>query len=329
MKVWRTDPSTNAFRDEAGFAEACDLLAAGKLVAVPTETVYGLAADATNADAVAGIFAAKDRPRFNPLISHLESVEAAMAVGDFGDMAKQLADAFWPGALTLVVGKHSDAAICDLVTAGLDTVALRVPDAPVMRALAEALERPLAAPSANRSGRVSATSADDVAAELGDRVSMVIDTGPCAIGIESTIVDVSGEEPRLLRPGGIARDEIEDVLDRRLAAPTPSAKPIAPGMLTSHYAPRARMRLNAVAINPGEALLAFGDAKIKDLEAAVAIDNLSASGNLREAAANLFRAMRHLDESGAETIAVMPIPNEGLGEAILDRLSRAAAPRDR
>lgn len=330
MELWKIDPDRTSFDGDPRFSAALDHLRSGRLVAVPTETVYGLAADAGNSDAVAGIYEAKERPRFNPLICHIEGIAAAERYGVLNADARLLADSFWPGPLTLVVAKRADAAICDLATAGLETIALRVPAAPIMRALAERLERPLAAPSANRSGRVSPTSAEDVAAELGDRVAMIIDAGRCTIGIESTIIDVSGDQPGLLRPGGIATAELEAVLGHRLAAPQPApGAPAAPGMLASHYAPRARVRLDAEDVAPDEALLAFGPILVGGAETAIAVENLSATGDLREAAQNLFRALRRLDDSGVASIAVMSIPDRGLGEAIRDRLVRAAAPRSR
>lgn len=329
MAVWRLDPHNSQVTEDAGFRHAVDLILAGEAVAVPTETVYGLAADATNPLACTKIFAAKERPRFNPLISHVEDLAAAERQGVFDARARALAAAFWPGPLTLVVPKRGDATVCDLATSGLDSVALRVPDAPVMQALARASGRPLAAPSANRSGRISPTTAAAVAEDLDGRIALILDTGPTRVGVESTIVALLDNTPRLLRPGGIAREAIEQVLGRPLADPIEEApeQPVAPGMLSSHYAPQARVRLNAADVRPGEALLAFGPQTPPGAETAVAVENLSASGDLSEAAAGLFAKMRALDASGAETIAVMPVPNRGLGEAINDRLARAAAPR--
>jgi len=328
MRIWRIDPARRSFKDEAEFQTALGFLRDGALVAIPTETVYGLAADATNADAVVRIFQAKNRPRFNPLICHVENLAAAERHGVFDADARRLAEAFWPGALTLVVEKRADAPVCDLVTAGLDSIALRIPAAPVVHELTAALGRPLAAPSANRSGRVSATSAEDVIAELGDEIAMIIDAGPCPVGVESTIVATVGGVPRLLRPGGIARSAIEEVLGRPLAAPVPDAgRPAAPGMLASHYAPRAAVRLDATSLVAGEALLAFGPETIAGAEQAAVCANLSPSGDLREAARNLFKMLRALDAAEPTCIAVMPIPEDGLGEAIRDRLRRAAAPR--
>jgi L-threonylcarbamoyladenylate synthase len=288
---------------------------------MPTETVYGLAADASNPAAVAAIFEAKGRPRFNPLIVHVPEVAAARSVAEVTPEAERLAAAFWPGPLTLVLPKRHDAPIADLATAGLATVAIRIPAHPVARSLLVAVGRPLAAPSANRSGHVSATTAAHVAADLGDRVAVILDAGPTSVGLESTIVGLAGE-PTLLRAGGISRGDIERVLGRPLAAARPGHVE-APGMLASHYAPRAHLRLNAASLEPGEALLAFGP----PIPGAAVTANLSVSRDLREAAANLFAALRELDAK-AEAIAVMPIPDEGLGEAINDRLRRAAAPRD-
>ncbi|MCW2310023.1 L-threonylcarbamoyladenylate synthase [Rhodobium gokarnense] len=329
MKIWPIDPLQKHFDDDPGFAEALRNLGAGRLVAVPTETVYGLAADATNADAVAGIFAAKERPSFNPLISHVEDLDAAERHGVFDAAARTLAEAFWPGPLTLVVERRSTSPICDLATAGLSTVGLRVPATRVTRALTAALGRPLAAPSANRSGRISTTTAEAVAADLGERIAGIVDCGPTPVGVESTIVATVGPDPVLLRPGGIPRGAIEELLGRPLAAPTDAAdRPSAPGMLASHYAPDAKVRLDAEDVRPGEALLAFGPELPPGADGAIAVANLSPAGDLTEAAKALFGLMRRLDASGAATIAVMPIPDDGLGEAIRDRLSRAAAPRN-
>lgn len=308
----------------------CAALSAGDLVAVPTETVYGLAADATNGKACAKIFEAKGRPQFNPLISHVPDLNEAQRHGRFNDLALQLANAFWPGPLTLVVPKKETSPISDMATAGLETVALRVPDGPVMRWLAERTGRPLAAPSANLSGKISPTRAQDVIDDLGDALSFVVDAGPCDVGIESTIVGIMDETPRLLRPGGISREDIEAVLSKKLHAASPDMRPdapAAPGMLASHYAPDASMILNAQDVTQDDALLSFGPERIRGAERASAEFNLSPDGDLAEAAANLFHGMRTLDESGASTILVQFIPSFGLGEAINDRLRRAAAPR--
>jgi L-threonylcarbamoyladenylate synthase len=323
----RVDAAT-LLADPAALAGAVAVLAGGGLVGVPTETVYGLAADATNPAAVAAIYAAKGRPAKNPLIVHCADLAEADRHGIVEGRARRLAEAFWPGPLTLVVPRRPGSPVAAAVTAGLETVALRVPDAPVVAALARALGRPLAAPSANRSGRVSATTADAVVAELGPTVALVIDGGPCPIGVESTIVAVDGDGGRLLRAGGLDAAAIEAVLGAPLARPEADAeRPIAPGQLASHYAPRAALRLDAAEVRPGEALLAFGPQLPPGTEAAVAVFQLSERGDLADAARNLFAGLRALDASGAETIAVMPLPAGGLGEALADRLGRAAAPR--
>jgi L-threonylcarbamoyladenylate synthase len=310
--------------DAAGIAEAARLLGKGGLAALPTETVYGLAADATDARAIARIYEAKGRPAFNPLIAHLPDIEAARRHGLFDAPALALARAFWPGPLTLVVPRAPSSPICDLARAGLETVALRVPDHPAMRAVLQALGRPLAAPSANRSGHVSATSAAHVLADLDGRIDAVLDAGSSPVGVESTIIACLEGAPRMLRPGGVARGAVEAVIGRSLADAGEGGAPIAPGMLASHYAPRARLRLDAQAHAPGEAWLGFGPGGPPDSGAAL---NLSPAGDMREAAANLFGHLRALDASGLPMIAVAPIPSEGLGEAIRERLMRAAAPR--
>jgi L-threonylcarbamoyladenylate synthase len=302
------------------------------LVAFPTETVYGLGADATRSEAVAGIYAAKERPRFNPLIAHLATIEAALVEGEFDADALTLAGAFWPGPLTLVVPTAPGCTVSDLARAGLDTVGLRVPAHRLAHDLLEGVGRAIAAPSANRSGRVSPTSAEHVLTDLDGRIDAVLDGGPAEVGIESTIVACLHDGLRLLRPGGIARPDIERVLGRALPEAGPDSDegagaPLAPGMLGSHYAPRARVRLAAQSIKPGEAALLFGPEAPPGAERAQASANLSPGGDLVEAAANLFRALRSLDASGATTIAVVPIPEHDLGEAINDRLRRAAAPR--
>ncbi|WP_417685207.1 L-threonylcarbamoyladenylate synthase [Roseibium sp.] len=330
MQRWTVDLDQEDWRDDPQARGVVAAILAGELVAIPTETVYGLAADATNGLACAKIYEAKGRPQFNPLISHLPSFEAAQQHGIFDEDACRLAEAFWPGPLTIVVPKQAGSTISDLATAGLDTVALRVPSGPVMRFLSETSGVPLAAPSANISGRVSTTTADEVARDLEGALSFIVDAGPCPVGIESTIVACVDGTPRLLRPGGLAREEIERVLGRALEGASPAANPEAPqapGMLTSHYAPNARMRLNADEVRDAEALLSFGAHPVGAAETAVAEINLSPSGDLAEAAARLFSAMRELDRTGAETICVQSIPMTGLGEAINDRLQRAAAPR--
>jgi L-threonylcarbamoyladenylate synthase len=311
----------------AAIAAAVAALKRGALVGMPTETVYGLAADAGNAAAVGAIFLAKGRPRFNPLIVHVADAVAAGAIGVLTPTAERLAGAFWPGPLTLVVRKRPGAPVADLAVAGLSTVAIRVPAHPVAHALIAAFGGPLVAPSANRSGHVSATTAAHVAADLGAAVAVILDAGPTEIGVESTIVGLTGDRPTLLRAGGVPRSAIEDILGARLAAPrVDPAAPEAPGMLASHYAPAAALRLEATSVRPGEALLAFGRTLPMNAAHAVATVNLSPTGNLTEAAAGFFAALRDLD-ARARVIAVVPIPDEGLGEAINDRLRRAAAPR--
>jgi L-threonylcarbamoyladenylate synthase len=299
-------------------AAAC--LAAGGLVAFPTETVYGLGADARNGDAIARLYAAKGRPSFNPLIAHVADVEVARCLARFDTAAEALAAAFWPGPLTLVLPKRPNSGVCDLALAGLDSVAVRVPAHPVARALLTAFKGSVVAPSANRSGHVSPTSAAHVLTDLRGRIDMLVDAGPCPVGVESTIVACL-DKPTLLRPGGLPREAIERVLGRALAvAAFADDAPLAPGMLSSHYAPKAKLRLDAETAGPDEALLGFGPAPAATL-------NLSPRGDLIEAAANLFSHLRALDASGAKRIAVMKVPHEGLGEAINDRLARAAAPK--
>lgn len=315
--------------DPAGLAEAARLLRAGALVAFPTETVYGLGADATDAQAVARIFAAKDRPRFNPLIAHLPDGASARGQGAFDGAAERLAEAFWPGPLTLVVPAHTGTSVCDLARAGLPSVALRVPASPLARDLLAALGRPLAGPSANRSGRVSPTRPEHVLADLAGRIAAVLDGGATPVGIESTVVACLGGPPRLLRPGGVTREALRAVLGHALAGAEDgdADQPVGPGLLASHYAPRARVRLDATRIEKGEAVLLFGPERPAGWEGAHAVVDLSATGDLAEAAGQLFSALRALDASGADVIAVAPIPRIGLGEAIRDRLERAAAPR--
>jgi L-threonylcarbamoyladenylate synthase len=321
--------------DPAGVNEAARRLANGGLVAFPTETVYGLGADATNAAAIARLYEAKGRPLFNPLISHVDGLASAHRLARFDATAITLAQAFWPGPLTLVLTRREGCEVADLATAGLETIAVRVPDHPVAHAILSALGKPVVAPSANLSGHVSPTRAEHVESDLAGRIDLIVDAGPVAVGVESTIVGCF-ERPMLLRPGGLPREEIERVLGRSLATlpveaesdnAQRSTQPLAPGMLTSHYAPRTPVRLNAQSITAGEALLAFGTRTIPGVDEAAAVLNLSASGDLAEAATHLFGHLRDLDRRGARAIAVMPVPNVGLGEAINDRLRRAAAGR--
>lgn len=312
-------PQIRPAEDEVALSQAVALLAAGELVAVPTETVYGLAADATNDTAVASIFETKGRPAFNPLIVHCAERNEARLMGDFDDRASRLADMFWPGPLTLVVPRREGGSIAELTTAGLPTVALRIPGAGPVPELVTRLGRPLAAPSANRSGRLTATTAQDVAEELGDSVPLILDSGPSRIGLESTVIALLPQEPpRLLRPGGLDREEIERVLGEPLLGP---GRAIAsPGMLSTHYAPEARLRLDVRDPDADEAYLAFGPHRGPSGTPTL---NLSPSGDLKEAAANLFSHLRHLDKDAAR-IAVAPVPRTGLGIAINDRLQRAA-----
>src|SRR5712671_2453905 len=304
-------------------ARAAALLRAGRLVAFPTETVYGLGGDATNDHAVAAIFAAKARPRFNPLIVHVRDLAGAERLAVFNSPARRAAARFWPGPLTLVLPRQADGGLSLLASAGLDTVAIRVPDHPVAQALLREADRPIAAPSANRSGRVSPTQGAHVAEDLGDDVELILDDGPTPVGLESTVLDVSGEVPALLRPGPVTFEALTNLLGP-IALPG-SGLPRSPGMLPSHYAPRLPVRVAATEASPGEALLAFGpDAPSGFAE----VLWLSRSGDLAEAAANLFAMLRRLDRPSFSGIAVMPIPEHGLGRAINDRLRRAAAPRE-
>lgn len=309
----------------ASITEAAASLRDGRLVAFPTETVYGLGADATNERAVAAIFEAKGRPQFNPLISHVLGADDAKRFVDWNDMAGKLAARFWPGPLTLVLPRAKGSTISLLCTAGLDSVAIRAPSHPVAQALMRATGRPIAAPSANRSGAVSPTRAEHVAESLGERVPLILDGGPCLVGVESTVLDLTTSPPTLLRPGGATREAIEGVIGPIAvsdALPTGTAARKSPGQLESHYAPSRPVRLDATTVSPDEGLLAFGT----DVPAgAMLTTNLSPSGDLAEAAANLFAQMRAMDRPGIARIAVMPIPDTGLGLAINDRLRRAAA----
>jgi len=303
--------------DAEGIARAARILAQGGLVALPTETVYGLGADARNDRAVARIFAAKDRPRFNPLIVHVDNIETAQSLVDWPHAADILGRAFWPGPLTLVLPLNTSARLAPLVTAGLPSLAVRIPAHPVAQALLREFGGPVAAPSANPSGRISPTTAEHVAAGLSGRIEAILDGGPCGVGVESTIVGLTGA-PALLRPGGLPAEAIERALGQPLARTGPTGPLTAPGQMASHYAPAAPLRLDARTRRKGELLLGFG---------AVDCDlNLSPSGDLTEAAANLFAHLHALDARAAP-IAVSPIPETGLGRAINDRLRRAAAPR--
>jgi L-threonylcarbamoyladenylate synthase len=303
---------------ENAFAAAATL-ARGDLVGLPTETVYGLGADATDAEAVAKIFAAKGRPHFNPLISHVVSLEAAEALGVFSPLARKLAEAFWPGPLSLVVPRQPDCAVCDLACAGLDTIALRVPSHPLMQQVLRAFGKPVAAPSANVSGRPSPTTADHVLAEFGDKLTLVVDGGPCAVGLESAVVAVIGDQATLLRLGGLSRAELEAVAGPLLAPDASSkAAPASPGMVLRHYAPSAPVRLNGTSAGSGEVMIGFGPGFDG------AEFNLSAAGDVVEAAAHLFSMLRAADALNPSAIVIATIPETGLGEAIADRLRRAA-----
>jgi L-threonylcarbamoyladenylate synthase len=315
---------------EPAVTAAARVLAAGGLVAFPTETVYGLGADATNAAAIAHLYQAKGRPAFNPLIAHVGDIEAARRIARFDAPAAALAKAFWPGPLTQVLPKTNDCPVADLATAGLETIAVRVPAHSIARDILRAFGGPVVAPSANLSGHVSPTTAAHVQSDLAGRIDLIVDGGPVEVGVESTIVGCF-EQPVLLRPGGLPRGEIERVLGRALAQPSADSddgQPLAPGMLASHYAPRTRVRLDADRVEAGEALLAFGPDAVAGVDAGTAVMNLSEHGDLDEAAANLFGYLRALDARGARAIAVMPVPHHGLGEAINDRLRRAAVERD-
>ncbi|WP_375280024.1 L-threonylcarbamoyladenylate synthase [Pseudooctadecabacter sp.] len=314
-----TGVTTCTFASDAiGLGEAAGVLARGGLVAFPTETVYGLGVDARNSDAVARLYAAKGRPSFNPLIVHVASLDAAETYVEFDDTARALAQAFWPGALTLVLPLRADAGISPLVTAGLDTLAIRVPDHGVAAALLAAFDGPIAAPSANPSGQVSPTKAAHVADHMTGVIDRIVDGGDCAVGVESTIL-ATQPRPTLLRAGGLPAEAIARAVGQDLAMAGDADAPTSPGQLASHYAPKGTVRLNAVEAQDGEVLLGFGavDAQL----------NLSPSGDLVEAAARLFDALHRLNAMGAARIAVSPIPDHGLGAAINDRLRRAAAPR--
>jgi L-threonylcarbamoyladenylate synthase len=316
--------------DAAATGDAVRCLKAGGLVAFPTETVYGLGADATDGRAIARLYEAKGRPAFNPLIAHVVDVAAAHALARFDADAARLAKAFWPGPLTLVLPKAAECPVAELATAGLDSIAVRVPNHEVAQKILAAFGKPVVAPSANRSGHVSPTTAAHVLADLRNRIDLIVDGGATPVGVESTIVACLGE-PMLLRPGGLPREAIEHVLERPVADPPAGIAtddaPLAPGMLTSHYAPRTPLRLDVRRVEAGEALLAFGGTRPESAANATIVLNLSERGDLIEAAANLFSHLRALDGAGAKAIAVIPIPHDGLGEAINDRLGRAAAPR--
>lgn len=312
--------------DDAGIASAARRLRKGDLVAFATETVYGLGADARNGTAVANIFQAKDRPTFNPLIVHVANMDAVREIVDLPDILEKAGDAFWPGPLTLLAPIRSGAHISDLVTAGMSNLAIRVPAHPSAQALLDAFDGPIAAPSANRSGRISPTIASDVMIELGGRISAIVDGGPCAVGLESTIIGIEDDHPVLLRPGGIAIEALTDLFGHALMTPH-NCGIQAPGQLRSHYAPDCAIRLDVNQPRSDELFIRFGSGQMHEY----CID-LSQTGDLVEAAANLFNSLRRADqkaqELGLRGIAVTPIPDKGLGVAINDRLRRAAAPRD-
>ena len=312
---------------ERAIETACAVLSDREPVAIPTETVYGLAADATTPDAISRIYEMKGRPRFNPLICHVSDLAMAEAHVTFDPVSRRLAEAFWPGPLTLILPQRRESTVHTLASAGLDTLGIRMPDGFSRRVIAR-FGRPLAAPSANTSGKISPTSAAHVQADLGSRLKLILDAGPAAIGLESTIVKVENGKLRLLRPGGLDAAEIEALTGLPIERPETAGAVIeAPGMLASHYAPGAAVRLDADEVRKGEALIRFGGKALPgEGDAAIVLD-LSPGGSLREAAANLFDYMKKADASGAATIAFGPIPSVGLGEAIIDRLQRAAAPR--
>jgi L-threonylcarbamoyladenylate synthase len=309
--------------NDASLAFACALLREGKLVAFPTETVYGLGGDATNGRAVAAIYEAKKRPSFNPLIIHVAETRALDALIEWNDIARTLAAALWPGPMTLILPRKKDAPISLLASAGLETLAVRIPSNPDAQRLLREVGLPIAAPSANASGKLSPTTPEHVAESLGDNVDLILAGGRSQIGVESTVVDLTSAEPVILRPGGITAEQLEAILGRRVAlfgADSPEA-PHSPGMLTRHYAPRLPLRLNAQSASDNEAFLAFGP----DVAGGAAQLNLSPQGDLSEAASNLFAMLRALDNPAYSRIAVAPIPSAGLGLAINDRLRRAAA----
>lgn len=302
--------------------DAAAALRAGDLVAFPTETVYGLGANATDDQAVAKIYEAKNRPSFNPLIVHFPDIESVRQMTDMAPQTEQLAARFWPGAISFVLLRKPNCPLSKLVSSGLPTFAARVPAQKNARRLLRVAGIPVAAPSANSSGRISPTQAVHVADDLGNKVRLILDDGPCAIGLESTVIDLTDETPTILRPGGVTQEEIEAVLQHSVTVTSSNEKnPKSPGMTLSHYAPTLPVRLNATSVNPEEAYMGFGNTADAEI-------NLSANGDLTEAAANLFASLHELDDPRWSGIAVAPIPEQGLGRAINDRLRRAAASRD-
>lgn len=313
---------------EEAIRRACEVLSRGLPVAIPTETVYGLSADATNPEAIGRIYETKGRPRFNPLICHMADLEMAEQHAVFDPISRKIAEAFWPGPLTLVLPVRKDTPIHPLARAGLDTVGIRVPTGIAGRLLA-AFDRPLAAPSANTSGRISPTSAEHVNADLGEKIELILDAGPASVGLESTILKVVDGAIHLLRPGGLNVADVEALTGLVVLRPASAGATIeAPGMLASHYAPSTGVRLNATDVAPGEALIRFGGTPLPGEDKATIVLDLSPGSDLREAAANLFGHMQKADATGARCIAFAPVPATGLGEAINDRLERAAAPRN-
>lgn len=305
---------------------AVDILSRHELVALPTETVYGLAGLSTSPEAIARIYSTKNRPQNNPLISHVADIAMAERYAEFDPVSLRLAEAFWPGPLTLILPLRAGDGIDRNSTAGQDSAAVRAPVGFAHDVIAQ-LGKPVAAPSANTSGRISPTTAQHVADDLGERIPLIVDGGPTTLGVESTVIRVTGAGLAILRPGALNADLLAEVADAPLTGITPGAEKLSPGMMNSHYAPRARMRLNAEQIEPGEAVLSFGPALLPGIDAASEVFNLSPSGDLDEAARNLFDLMHKADATGADSIAVAPIPKRGLGLAINDRLQRAAAPR--
>ena len=306
---------------------ATGILRKGKLVSFPTETVYGLGADATNKNAISRIYQSKSRPSFNPLITHVTSAQKASDYVHMNDMTIELADKFWPGPFTMVLPLKENSGLSDLVTAGLKTAAIRVPENPIAQSLLKSFDGPIAAPSANKSGHISPTTAQHVDEEFGQELELIIDGGACKKGLESTIIEVRNNQIILLRPGSITPSQIEEITGNKVSINSPATnKPNAPGQLKSHYAPNAKVRLNATNVEKDECFLAFGEVSHG---ADVDTLNLSTSGDLQEAAANLFSMLRELDKMNFSTIAVSPIPDIGLGIAINDRLKRAAAPKDK
>lgn len=312
--------------DATAYAHATKLLHGGELVSFPTETVYGLGANALDSKAVAKIYSAKNRPSFNPLIVHVANKDTVLNYVEMNDQAQTLAEKFWPGPFTMVLPIKQNCGLSNLITAGLDTVAIRVPENVVAHELITEFDGPIAAPSANKSGKISPTTAKHVSDEFGDELSMIIDGGSCEKGIESTIVRVDGKVIEILRPGSITSSDIENAVGRKVSYQVKTSdQPNAPGQLESHYAPETKMRLNVTETRNDEALLAFGKIEVSEDRFTL---NLSPSGDLIEAAANLFSMMRELDQMNFNSIAVSPIPETGLGIAINDRLRRAAAPKE-